>query len=266
MVDIHSHLLFGIDDGAKSIEETLQILEQAEKQGIKDIIATPHAFGPHYHVTKEIVLKKIEDLTKILQNEGLKIAVHSGQEIRLHEQIIQNLKTGDAMTLANSRYVLLELPSYSVPAYTTKIIQLMIADGKIPIIAHPERNRGIAENPERLERLIRHGAVAQVTAGSLSGHFGKIIKKCALKLVEANLIHSYGSDVHNLRTRPFLYNEGLDYLEKKRLTNIIDILLENNKSIIKDEPLIILDPQTPFNKKWWSPAKKPVNTSTIFKY
>lgn len=252
MIDIHSHLLFGVDDGAKSIEETLRILVQAEKEGIQDIIATPHAFGPHYHVTKEIVLKKIEDLSKILQKEGLKIAVHSGQEIRLHEQIIQNLKTGDAMTLANSRYVLLELPSHSVPAYTTNIIQLMIADGKVPIIAHPERNRGIAENPERLERLIRHGAVAQVTAGSLSGHFGKGVQKLALQLIDANLIHTYGSDVHNLKTRPFLYNDGLDYLEKKRHYEMIGILLENNKSILTDRPFIVLEPATPMLRKWWA--------------
>lgn len=252
MIDIHSHLLFGVDDGAKSIEETLQILEQAEKEGIMDIIATPHAFGPHYHVTKEIIMKKIEKLTKILQKKGLQIAVHSGQEIRLHEQIIQNLKTGDAMTLANSRYVLLELPSHSVPAYTTNIIQLMIADGKIPIIAHPERNRGIAENPERLERLIRHGAVAQVTAGSLAGHFGRGVQKLALQLIEANLVHTYGSDVHNLETRPFFYNEGLNFLEKKKHHEMIEILLENNKCILTDEPLVILEPATPMLRKWWA--------------
>ncbi|MFD1926926.1 tyrosine-protein phosphatase [Sporosarcina siberiensis] len=251
MIDIHSHFLFDVDDGAKSIEETLRILNHAEKEGIKEIIATPHAFGSRYHVTREIVMKKIGDLTKLLQEENVQITVHFGQEIRLHEKIIQNLKTGEAMTLANSRYVLLELPSDSVPAYTTRIIQLIIADGKVPIIAHPERNRGIAENPERLEKLVRHGATAQVTGGSLSGHFGKDVQKLALRLIEANLIHTYGSDVHNLETRPLLFNEGLKYLKKKGHHEMIEVLLENNKRILTDTPFIILEPAIPSGKKWW---------------
>lgn len=252
MIDIHSHLLFGVDDGAKTIEETLHILQQAEREGIKDIIATPHAFGPHYHVTKEMVMNKIGDLTEVLQKEGLQITVHSGQEIRLHEKVIENLKSGEALTLAHSRYVLLELPTHSVPNYTLKIIQLMIADGKIPIIAHPERNLGIAENPERLERLVRHGAVAQVTAGSLSGHFGKGVQKLALRLIDANLIHTYGSDVHNLDTRPFIFNEGLNFLEKRKHHGIIEILLKNNNYILTDEPFILLEPTIPMLRKWWT--------------
>lgn len=251
MVDMHSHLLFGVDDGTKTIEDALCIVEKAVRAGITDMIATPHAFNPRYHVSAEKVNENTKLLVDAIRMEDLPINIHMGQEVRLHEQLIRNLNIGEAMTLAGSRYLLLELPSHSIPFYTANIIQSVLSEGKIPIIAHPERNRAIAEKPERLERLVRLGALAQVTAGSLSGYFGKKVQKLALELTKLNLIHTYGSDVHDLKNRPFLFNEGLDYLEKKKHHNLVDILLENNERILKDEALIISEPETPVLRKWW---------------
>ena len=251
MIDMHSHILFGVDDGAKMIEESICMVELAVKEGITDVIATPHAFSPHFNVAKEEVIGQVRLLNAVIKEAGYPIDIHVGQEVRLHEHLMSNIEEEKAMTLAGSRYVLLELPSYSVPSYTTHIIQLLLSKGKIPIIAHPERNRAIAENPMRLVKLIRNGALAQVTAGSLSGHFGKSIQRLAVQLTEANLIHTYGSDTHNTTTRPLLFNKGLDYLEKRKLHDTMNILLENNERIIKDEPFIILEPESPILKKWW---------------
>ncbi|MCG7345459.1 capsular biosynthesis protein [Sporosarcina sp. ACRSL] len=253
MIDMHSHILFGVDDGPKTIEDTIRIVEKAAKQGIKDMIATPHAFSPHYHVPKEEIEGQIRLLTDCLQAGGYPINLHTGQEVRLHEQVLEKIIKNEAMTLAGSRYLLLELPSQSIPLYTVSAIQSMLENGVIPIIAHPERNRAIAEKPARLEQLIRHGAFAQVNAGSLSGHFGKSVQRLSIQLVEANLIHTYGSDVHDTKTRPLLFREGLGFLEKKKKNDSIDILLENNKRILTDEPFIILDPEMPVTKKWWKP-------------
>lgn len=251
MIDMHSHILFGVDDGPETIEDTLRILEQAAIEGITDMIATPHAFSPHFHVSRTEIEGQIELLKDVIEAAKIPVKLHTGQEVRLCDNLVEKLHMKEALTLANSRYLLLELPTQSVPAYTVNIIQSLLGEGYIPIIAHPERNRAIAEKPERLERLVRHGALAQITAGSVAGHFGKNVQKLSLQLIEANLIHTYGSDVHNVTTRPALFEEGLDYLEKKKLHNIVDILLENNDRIVQDESLFLLEPKIPNSKKWW---------------
>lgn len=254
LVDIHAHILHGVDDGAETMEESMRLLEIASNEGITDIIATPHAYSPQFNVPKEKVLEQLALLTKEIELRNLDIQVHAGQELRLMDILPLKIKAEEGLSLAGSRYILLELPSSGIPGYTVNIIQQLLNLDKIPIIAHPERNRAIAQKPEYLERLIRHGALAQITAGSLSGHFGKNIQKLSVQLTQANLIHTYGSDVHNLAARPALFNEGLDYLEKRKLHDYVDILLENNARILTNEPLIQLEPKKVVEKKWWNIA------------
>ena len=251
MVDMHAHILPGVDDGPKTLAESIELLKLAEAEGITDIIATPHAYSPQYDVPKEKVLETLALLRKEAQKNDLSITLHAGQEIRIQDNTIAQLESGEALTLAGSKYVLLELPSSGIPAYTIQIIQGILNLNKIPIIAHPERNRAIAEKPSRLERLVTHGALSQVTAGSLAGHFGKAVQKLSLQLVEANLVHAYGSDVHNIATRPFLFEEGLAYLDKHHHQEIADILLENNARILTNEDFILLEPSLTGKKKWW---------------
>ena len=251
MIDMHSHLLFGVDDGPVTIEDTLRIVEMAATEGITDMIATPHAFNPHYHVSRDEIESQIGLLEDTLLAAKVPVTLHAGQEVRLCNDLLEKLAAKEVLTLANSRYLLLELPSQAVPAYTVNMIQSLLGEGYIPIIAHPERNRAIAEKPERLERLVRHGALSQITAGSVAGHFGKNIQKLSLQLLEANLVHTYGSDVHNMKTRPLLFNKGLDYMEKKKLHDIADILLDNNERILQNKPLFLLEPTVPTVKRWW---------------
>lgn len=251
MIDIHAHILPGADDGAQTITESMELIMQAKKEGITDIIATSHADNPHYDVTKNVVLEKIELLNIEMKRNNLSINIHSGQEIRIGQSTIEKLKNGELLTLANSKYVLIELPTGGIPAYSVQIIQDILKLGKVPIIAHPERNRAIAENPNRLLKLINHGALAQITAGSLAGHFGKTIQKQSLQLVDANLVHTYGSDVHNTKTRPLLFDSGLRYLEKHKRLDAVDIFLENNARIIENGEVIILEPKELEKPKWW---------------
>lgn len=248
---MHAHILPGVDDGPKGLAESIELLKLAEVEGITDIIATPHAYSPHYDVPKKVVLENLALLKKEAKKNDLSIQLHAGQEVRIHGNTIEQLANGEALTLADSKYVLLELPSSGIPAYTIQIIQGILNLNKVPIIAHPERNRAIAEKPSRLEKLITHGALSQVTAGSLAGHFGKGVQKLSLQLVEANLVHAYGSDVHNAATRPFLFEKGLDYLDKHKHHDIADILLENNARILTNEDFILLEPSLVEKKKWW---------------
>lgn len=249
MFDMHSHILFGVDDGPETIDDSIAMLEQAAKEGITHIISTSHATHPMFHTLAEDVTKQVQLLQQKVNEQGIPLQIHTGHEIRVTDQTAAQLKSGYVLPLANSRYVLLELPSATVPPFVKNLVMELVAEHYVPIIAHPERNKAIAEKPERLERLIREGAVAQVTAGSLSGHFGKTIQQTAVQLVEANLVHTYGSDAHNLKTRPFLFNEGLDYLDKKKLSSAVDILLENNARIVDNRELFLLEPQAVKRKK-----------------
>ncbi|WKA54006.1 tyrosine-protein phosphatase [Planococcus shixiaomingii] len=252
MIDIHSHILAGLDDGAETIEQTQKMLETAVKEQITGIIATPHAYHPNFKTDLVALNKQLDSTNKYITEQGMPIKVYSGQECRLSEKLPDLLDSGEALTLAGSQYVLLELPSSGVPAYTIQIIQQLITRNYVPIIAHPERNQGIIEKPDRLRKLLLHGALAQVTAGSVAGNFGKAIQRTAIDLIDANLIHVYGSDIHNLTTRPFLFNEGLDYLEKKKYHEIVDIMLENNDRILLNENLYVLEPQSVTKSKWWN--------------
>ncbi|MCZ2258567.1 tyrosine-protein phosphatase [Sporosarcina sp. G11-34] len=251
MLDMHAHILPAVDDGPKTLEESIQLIEIAIAEGITDMIATPHAYSPHYDVSKEQVLEKLMALQREVEKRGLSINLHAGQEIRIQDFVPEKLESGEALTLAGSKYMLLELPSSGIPAYTVPVIQAILSMGIVPIIAHPERNRAIAEKPSRLSRLVNHGALAQVTAGSLAGHFGKGVQSLSMHLIEANLIHSYGSDVHNSKTRPALFEKGLDYLDKRKLHNTVDILLENNARILTNENFLLLEPREIAPKKWW---------------
>lgn len=251
MLDMHAHILPGVDDGPETVAESLALLEKAESEGITDIIATSHAYSPHYDVPKQQVLQGLEQLKAEMQKEKLNLQLHTGQEIRIHDKVVERIESGEALTLANSKYVLIELPSSGIPAYTVSVIQGMLNLNKVPIIAHPERNRAIAEKPSRLGRLITHGALAQITSGSLVGHFGKNVQRLSMQLVEANLVHAYGTDVHNLETRPAFFEEGLDQLDKHGHHDFADILLENNARILTNEDFILLEPQAIEKKKWW---------------
>lgn len=252
VIDTHAHILAGLDDGAETMEDTKRLLDQAIAEQITGIIATPHAFHPNFKTDLAKLKTQLETTNKYIEEQQLPMKIYSGQECRLNEKLPELLKTRQALTMAESRYVLLELPSSGIPGYTVPIIQQLITSGYVPIIAHAERNQGIIEKPERLRRLLLHGALAQVTAGSVAGSFGKAIQRTAMSLIDANLIHVYGSDVHSLERRPFLYNEGLDYLEKKGRHEMVDIFLENNERILLNEDMHVLEPQDIQKSKWWN--------------
>nr|WP_107947837.1 CpsB/CapC family capsule biosynthesis tyrosine phosphatase [Lysinibacillus parviboronicapiens] len=251
MIDMHSHILFNVDDGPNNLEETLSICEQAVAQGITGMISTSHVLHPLYNVSFEVVKEQIKQLQHEVDKHNLPLTLYPGHEVRLSGNILELCEKKQLHTLAHSSYLLLELPSNYIPKYTKDIIYGLLTAGITPIIAHPERNSVIAQNPGHLEQLIREGALAQITAGSLAGLFGKTIQKLSLKLVRSNLVHSYGSDVHNLKTRPLLFDKGLRFLEKHKEFDAVDCFLENNARIINNEPLLCYEPKDTFTKKWW---------------
>lgn len=248
---MHSHILIGVDDGPKTFDQSIAMLTKAASEGITDIISTSHAYHPQYSVPVFTVGEQVKQLQHEVNQREIPLTIHLGHEVRLNEKMVELYRTNQILSLAQSSYLLIELPSNTVPHYTKFMVRDLVNNGITPVIAHPERNRGIVENPKRLESLIRDGAVAQITASSLAGHFGKKIQKLSVELVRSNLVHTYGSDAHNLSTRPFLFRKGLEYLEKQKELEAMELLLENNKRILKNEELIRMEPKLVERKKWW---------------
>jgi protein-tyrosine phosphatase len=234
MIDIHCHILPGIDDGAQTIEESLMMAKEAVRERIETIIATPHHKNGVYDNEKRTILSKVEELNNVLQKEGVPLTVLPGQETRLYGEILDDYLTGGGiLPLAETSYLFVELPSGHVPRYTERLFYELQTEGLIPIIVHPERNRELIENPDRLYRLVTNGSLTQLTAGSVCGYFGKKIKKFSHQLIEANLIHFIASDAHNVHNRSFKMTEAMDELERIYGIDMIDFFNENAELLVQ---------------------------------
>ncbi|MCQ6274665.1 tyrosine protein phosphatase [Bacillus sp. V3B] len=243
MIDIHCHILPGIDDGAKNIEDSMLMAKEAVREGIHTIIATPHHKNNQYENEKRAILEHVSHLNKYLENEGIPLTILPGQENRIYGEIITDyLSGGKILPLAESSYLFIEFPSGSVPRYAERLLYELQTEGLIPIIVHPERNQEINENPDLLYKFVNNGALTQVTAGSVCGYFGKNIKKFSRQLIEANLTHFIASDAHNVRNRTFKMVEAMEQIEKSYGLDMVYLFRENaellveNKNVYKEIP------------------------------
>ena len=203
MIDIHCHILPGLDDGSKSIEESLEMARIAISEGISHIIATPHHANGKYHNEALTVLNATVLLNQELQRHKLPLQVLTGQEIRVYNNLISDYDSNMLLTLHISRYVLIEFPSHEIPKQMNELIHELRMFQLTPVIAHPERNRQIMDKPDRLLDLIQLGALSQVTAHSLNGLFGSKVQHLSLQLCRSNLVHYIASDAHNVNPRSF---------------------------------------------------------------
>lgn len=244
-IDIHSHILPGIDDGAADIEASLDMLgiSVAEGKG-NTIIATPHYIAGSLENNKGIVEGKLQELQSTAVEKGLNVNLHIGNEIFLSLEIPELLNSKEICTLAGSSYVLVELPMMSVPDYADEVFYRLKLHGYSPIIAHPERNQEIIRNPNILYEFINKGVYSQVNASSLKGIYGKQVKELALTLISHNLVHFVASDAHNCRGRsPKLQKAyeivnacfGIETADKLFYKNGLAVL--ENTVIEADEPI-----------------------------
>ncbi|UXR76403.1 MULTISPECIES: CpsB/CapC family capsule biosynthesis tyrosine phosphatase [unclassified Staphylococcus] len=238
MIDIHNHILVGVDDGPQSLDETITLLKQASAQGIKGIVATPHHLHTRYSNTFESVLKAINELNQNEEIAQLDIQLYPGQEIRITDKILEDIEQGAIYGINKSRYLLIELPSNEVPHYTEKLLYEIQTKGFIPIIAHPERNKAIAQNINLLYELVNHGALSQLTASSLTGDLGKKIQKLSIQMIEHNLVHFVASDAHHVERRPFNMEALFNTPKLKDVESDINTLLSNNEAMIHDERIV----------------------------
>ncbi len=237
MVDIHCHILPCIDDGAKSIEDSLLMAREAASEGIHTIIATPH-LNSQYDNRKQLILTKVGELNQALKDAKIDVKILPGQEPRIYGEIIEDIEKDEIQTLNDSQYIFIEFPSNHVPRYTEKLLFDLQIKGLTPIIVHPERNSELIERPEVLYRLVEKGALTQVTASSLCGYFGKKIKNFSIQLIEANLTHFIASDAHNIVNRSFKMEEAFHFIDSKFGTDYVYLFQENAELLIEEKNII----------------------------
>jgi protein-tyrosine phosphatase len=253
MIDIHSHILAGLDDGAQTLSDSIAMAEMAEKDGVKRIVATPHNVYWEASLNRERVVSLVADLQSELSSRRIEVEIVPGVEAYISPDLVEHLRTGRAFTLGGTRYLLIEFPLSGYPIYTEKVIFELQVKGITPIIAHPERNAVLMRDPNLLQALVERGCLAQVTAASLVGVFGQLVREIALAFLENNLAHIIASDAHTLSHRSPILSKGVE--EAARVIGserAIAMVEEIPAAILRDEK-IEFEPPTRYKprRKWF---------------
>lgn len=237
MRDIHSHILCGIDDGARTIDESINILEMLYKKGVTDIILTPHYIkGTKYNIAN----REKFDLFIELKRRYNKINLYLGNEVYIDSDLVELLKKGEVATLNNSKYLLIELPMSSEIKDLDSIIYDLMKNGIVPIIAHPERYSYIQKDITYLDKFMDMGVLLQGNYESLFGKFGKNSEKTLKKLLKKKYISFLGSDIHRENHSDhteLLYKKLLKIIKDEKTIN--DLVDNNILKVINNEEINI---------------------------
>lgn len=256
MIDLHNHIIPGLDDGSKTLEMSLKMLRCAAGQGITDVVNTVHFQTARLDgITFEhkLVKSKIEELQYELDKEKIPIKLHMGAEVFYLPNLME-LKDNPLLTFNHGKYMLVEFPVDQVPNGCQDMFFKLKLAGVTPIIAHPERIKPIQKDLSIVRRFIRGGCVIQIDAGSLTGSLGSSSEKTALEIVQQGYCHIIGSDAHDDNRRNFLLAEALEIAKEITGEKAVDMVTVNPQNILLGEPIEthvetpVSQPETIFQK------------------
>jgi protein-tyrosine phosphatase len=214
MIDLHTHILPGIDDGVQTIEDSVEFARVASEDGVKTIVATPHYKEGVWENHREGILDGVRVLRERMSAEGLQVNLLPGAEVHLCPDLVGRVKDGRATTLNdNGRTVLLELSLTQYPVELDNLVFQMKLAGLQVLLAHPERIRFFQDDIRRYESVVQLGAYGQITTGSMLGTFGSDARRFTEELLRKGLVHVLASDAHNVRGRPPILSEALEAIE-----------------------------------------------------
>ena len=225
MVDIHCHILPGLDDGPDSLDQALQMAEMAIADGITHVVATPHA-NDQYRFTPDLVRQRRDEIQARL---GDRLTLATGCDFHLSFENLQDLHQNPGKyTINQKNYLLVEFADFAIPPNIDETLHRLQLARISPIITHPERNGLIRAQPERLRRWIHQGCYLQVTAQALLGRFGRGTARVAERWLEEDCIHFFASDAHNLDSRPPRLREAFDAVAQRRGEEVARALFHDN--------------------------------------
>jgi protein-tyrosine phosphatase len=247
MIDIHSHIMPEIDDGARSLEEALEMASIAAADGIDQMVSTPHIFNG---LSSDLEPSEILDRVARLQEAiGDKLKILPGNEVHISHEIVDYAQKNRVMKINQKNYMLVELPQLSIPFRTDDLLWKLREAGVQPILVHPERNAEIQGRPEILAKLIERGVLVQVTAMSVTGEFGRAAKACADTLLKHNCVHFLATDTHRPTKRAPILSKGRAAAaaivgEEKAQRFVLD----NPLAVLNGEPIFVESP-LPFHSR-----------------
>ena len=235
MIDIHHHLLFGLDDGPADIETSLAMIEMAADDGITHIVCTPHA-NARWAFDPEVNRQKVDEITSQMKS---KITLGLGCDFHLsYDNIEDALKNRDKYSINGKQYLLVEFADLMIPTSINDSFYEMMVAGLVPIITHPERNFTIQKHPERMKDWLRGGCLVQITAGSLTGRFGKTAQAMAMQFLEKDWVHFLATDAHSLQNRPPKLREAYEIVAKRFGKETAERLcVENPRAVFNGDDL-----------------------------
>lgn len=250
MIDLHVHILPGLDDGPRNLEEAVAMSRYAVADGIKSVVATPHVIPGVYNNSKKIILSSVEELNDRLSELGIQLEVHPGAEYMLDPELPDMLKKDELVTINNgNKYLLVEFPMATVPVYAEKVLFEIALQGVVPIIAHPERYMEILNSPHRLSDFIEQGIMSQITSGSLTGLYGRKVCDTAWFLLQKGHCHLISSDGHSMGRRVPAMSDARRTIARKLGESTADILTKGNPSRILQGEQVINPRQLEYQSK-----------------
>jgi len=215
MIDLHCHLLPGIDDGAPDLAVSLEMARAFVADGVSVVACTPHILPGIFHNTGPQIRAAVHDLQLRLDDAGIPLLLVPGADNHVVHDFVAGLRAGHLLTLADTRYVLVEPPHHVAPPRLDELFFSIAAAGYVPVLTHPERLTWIKPHYELIERLATSGVWMQITAGALAGSFGKSARYWAERMLDEGLVHILATDAHDTEKRPPNLALGRDYAARR---------------------------------------------------
>jgi protein-tyrosine phosphatase len=246
MVDIHCHVLPGIDDGSPDLETSVAMCQAAAADGVTHVVGTPHC-SDEYEFSWDVNTAKRDELQKAV---GATPQLLLGCDFHLNDINLELLKVApDPFLIAQQNHLLVENSNYSLPPQMEQMFFSLRCRGIIPVLTHPERNPLWQRKPDLLKRLAQQDCVIQITAGSIVGRMGRGPKKYAMEWLHEGIVHVVASDAHNTTGRPLKLKEAFDVVAQEIDPDTADLLFTHNpKAIIEGSQTY--QPQPPKKRKW----------------
>lgn len=232
MIDIHSHVIPGIDDGAKDEEMAISMLKMAEGCGTEKLVVTPHFMRGRFDYEYNEITEEVDKLRELAKENNIDIEIYQGQEVYYSDRIVKYYNRGAIGTINGTRYMLIELPmlEFNLDQVIDNLYELQLK-GVAPIIAHPERYRPFIKKPSLINKLIKEGCLFQLNAGSITGEFGKDVKKTAEAYLMNRVYNFVGSDAHRVVNRNTDLTQFLNIVEREDL----DLFKESSEAMLNNE-------------------------------
>jgi protein-tyrosine phosphatase len=254
MIDIHCHLLPGIDDGPADFEMSLRLARALSDDGVEAVICTPHILPGLWNNSGAQIRSSVARMRTHLANEGLQLGLYSGADAHVSVDFVAKLKSGEIPTLADSRYVLVELPRHIGPDLLKSFFFQLLVARYVPILSHPERLPWIEEHYGAVAGLARSGAWLQITSGSLLGGFGRSAKYWSERMLGDGIVHLLATDAHDLKTRAPNLRSGRDAAARligdREAENLV---CSRPRAILRNEPSANVP--SPYERTTHAPTK-----------